>query len=154
MLLHTGYPANSGFAPCAWEREGENWMKIFDLQYQLLKHTSKLSLPSVCFTISRIRRSRSVISPCWKHFSITFDANLFWLMVTTCPANLLIIWVLSCPLPLSKTCYKRERKNNELTSKNTRWHKIEFSHFIIASFTKNMHVDFSANCQQMSQHTS
>ena len=95
------------------ERNG--WWKHHGIE--AIIHTSKLSLPSVCSTICLIRRSRSTISPCWKDFSITFDANLFWLMVTTCPANLVIIWLLSWDFPLSRTCCKRTKENNKLTSK-------------------------------------
>lgn len=68
--------------------------------------TSKLSLSSDSPIISSIIPSRSEVLPCSKHFSTTLDAYLCWLICTTFPFNLLMIWLLSWGFPLSKTCCK------------------------------------------------
>jgi len=71
---------------------------------QTCKGSFSSEVPSISFT--KIWRSSGL--PKAKHFSITLEANFCWLILTICPASLLIIAVRSCGLPCSTMCYQRK----------------------------------------------
>ena len=80
-------------------------MYIVYLPYRMMVIlTNKLPLSLGCWIISSMKASCSISLLYTQHFSITLDAYLCWLNCTIFPVNLLIIWLLSCGVPLSRTC--------------------------------------------------